>query len=463
MSTPLRTDGPTASPTSSPTGEPTSPAPVPGAPGRSLLLRDALWDGYHFVILAGPLAGVDVEHGRRRLRHLADQLELMLGVRADGLRTVPRGAAAVAETVERLVVSDPALDGHPDHAARILAEPLAGLPFRLSVGREHVAVHVDHVVGDGTAMYELAPWLVSLVTAAEPRPVPSTATSPSPHLVALRNTFDRRSLPPAVARTAAQVLAERRAQSSPAPAGWDRRPAVESVLDPRGAAEAVKEFRQTRAKGLSSGFVLMAAVWFALVEHGAVSPDLRPGIGVDLRRHLPRRTPLFGNFSACVRLPEGTPCYPLDLRDALEAEVASGVPLLAAAGQHGLAGVRAALGQPWRSSAAAPLRRLRAGRSGSSASPDQGHHGASLVLNHLGRPQGWERLPWQPGAPRVLVNAPSVDSSRAVTVNIVEMSDGPRITASFFETVVPRAAVRGALEDVTHRLGDVLEEMHRRR
>ncbi|PWJ55736.1 hypothetical protein SAMN06264364_10299 [Quadrisphaera granulorum] len=436
-----------------------------GEPGGSLLVRDSLWDGYHFVILAGPLSGLDLDLGRRRLVELCDQLRPALGVRSQGRRSVPQNATEAAALAERLVVTDPLLDddddddgddGHAGQVARLLGEPLDGLPFRISVGKRYVAIHIDHVVGDGTAMYELAPWLVSLVCGAELRPVPSLQTTPKPHIAALRNTFDRTTLPTAVRRTVAGVLAERLAQASPAPAGWDARPSVESVVDPRGTAEALKAFRQAHAKGLSSGMALMAAVWFALVEHSAVAPDLRPGIGVDLRRYLPRRTPVFGNFSACVRLPEGTPRHPVDLRDALEAEAATGVSLLAASAQWGLASVRAQL----RSAVPAPLRSLTDRPRGSSGST---HHGASLVLNHLGRPTGWEKLPWESGAPRVLINAPSVDSSRAITVNIVEMSDGPHIAASFFESVVPRAAVRAALEDVTHHLDDVLAEMVRRR
>ncbi len=447
--------------------------------------RDAVWDGYHFVVLNGPLEGLDVDRWRAALAASVATAPFLAWRRVDARRWLPVPPDARAAHLERLLVADPGLDGSSASIEAMLAQPLLGLPLRIVVGPEHVAVHFDHVFGDASVI-KVWEWLLSLVADPDVEPgaasggapgqtsgraprravaVPEVIGSHAPFRTALAHTFGRVPPPSALVATADLVRRERAGQRAGAPPErWDPAPSVEVAAGGAQGTAALREHRRAHP-GVTAPVLLLAAVWAVLREHGVVPDGVQPSVGTNLRRYLPRRAVVSGNFTTAVRLPPGSVPDPAAMQSALAAAGDSGVPLLAASGQAALGGVRRSVRAAASRGAgasgalgAAVGRVLGRGRDEPGADEDL-HHVPALTLNHMGRLAEWERQPWAPGRERTIVMAPSVDSSRAVTVNIAEALDGFHLLVSFHDSVIPRADVRAALDDLVERLPEVLSSL----
>ncbi|NAZ85056.1 WS/DGAT/MGAT family O-acyltransferase [Kineococcus indalonis] len=419
-----------------------APAPAPSPPSEHpISRRDWTWRHYRYVVVDGPLVGVDAATLRAGLR-----AQWLAGTAGRALRRIDWARAVwvdvPAEDLEahlrRVVVEDPGLaSSAPERTAeRLLNEPDDDLPMRLVVGGGHVAMRFHHLIGDGGNGRALVSWVDHLSVGRTPPDLPVFDGVQQPFRAALSTTFGGRGLPWSGLRETALLIhraraAARGARSSP-PEGWRPETSVEVAAVLGRAAEELRTWRRSHAPGVSSAMLLSAAVWAALREHGLVGADLVPGVAVDLRAYLPRRSAVEGNFTTCVPVPPGTPPSPVALRDAVDAAVRSGVPLLAASAQAAAQEVRAAL----------------RGRAPGALDAPAVHHNPSLVLSFVGRLRHYDKLDWVPGSPRTHFEAPSVDGSRALTASCSELQDGYRCTVTFHASALPRERVRAALDDL---------------
>lgn len=412
-------------------------------------VRDWMWHDYRFVVVSGPFTGLSATTLRAGLRaqhalgtsaHCLDRLDR--GAR----RWVPVPVTDLRDHLDRVVTQAAATDDPvvpAQLAERMLAAEPDDLPVRVLVVGEYLAMRFDHVLGDGSVARQAVPWLESLALGLEPAVVPGSSGDRTAFRTAVRHKLGGHGVPwrPLLA-TAALIRRARADQNGTrftTPEGFVPRPSVEIGHIDAEAAARLRDWRKVHAPGLSNAMLLAAATWGVARRHGLVPADVTPGIGVDLRAYLPRRTEVDGNFTTCVTLPAGTPCDPVAVRDAVEAAVAGAVPLLAAGAQHGMAQLRARL--PRRSTGAT-----------------QGyHHAPSLVLNFLGRMRWYDTRPWVQGRPHTQFAAPSVDGSRALTVNTTELADGFHCAFSFHDSVLPRSSVRAAVEELERCPAAVLE------
>ena len=290
---------------------------------RLLPRRDRSWRDTRPVRGVGGIAPPDLERLRDELRALGGSPFLRVLDLERGTVARPLGADLDAFCAA-LVVADPrpAAVGLDSLVTQLAPEPLAGLPFRLTVGPDWAALHYSHALGDGRTMW---PVLCSLVSAGLPPALAPRASARLPLARALLRTF-------AVHPARAYGVVRGRRAALPVPPGVAGAPPARVVtrrLDARLLA-ALRAERDRTCPEASLTAMLIARAMGAAREQGLAT---YPGFTVlaDARRYLPSGARVVGNFSAGSYLEPDDPTDAVMITRQVRDLVDSGRPLLSMA------------------------------------------------------------------------------------------------------------------------------------
>jgi hypothetical protein len=390
-----------------------------------------MWIGAHSVFVFGPLHVPAADELRSALRTLARAVpdhRVFRRPDEDYRRWRPVPTADLDSHCERMVTT---LDGSGavDDPAWILEQRYAAyvdeLPFRFALSGDTVALSLAHPLGDARLATETGP---ELLAAAVERRAPVGLYTPSvrmPLARALGTYYGRRPQ---------RILATLRTPRTPVPgpvAGARPRPwapefAVVSGSIAKSTLAALRSWRVRNAPGVTRTLVVFAAAR-AAVEAGGMRPASAGFYTVvDNRKFLPTGGHLDGNFTIGIYLEPSDSRDPSAIATALETATANGRPLATMSLLTGFAQV---------------------GRI--AALTDQAPFPTypSLVLNHLGRLRGFEKLPWRDrvAAPYFL-SATTQRQPDFLTFQFAEMFGRVHVTAAFHASTLDRAVVRAAVD-----------------
>ncbi|WP_250283475.1 MULTISPECIES: hypothetical protein [unclassified Frankia] len=392
--------------------------------------RDRIWLGAHSVFVTGPLDLPDVDTIRAAVRELAwiaPDHRLFRRPDHDYHRWRPVTGRELDSHCERMITAldDSADDGGPEQLLlRQYAAHVDDVPFRIAVGRDTVALSLAHPLGDARLVLDTGAEL--LLAAAEGRP-PLSLHRPSTRLplaCALGEYYGRKP-----GRILATLRTPRPAAPGPA-AGTRHRPwqpdftVVSGVLS-RSALTDLRKWKARNASGVTRTMVVFAAVRAAVEAAG-----MRPAASgfytvVDNRKFLPSGRRLDGNFTIGIYVEPTDARDPVAVSAALEAATANGRTLATMSLLTGFAQVGriAAL---------------------SDQAPFPAH--PSLVLNHLGRPRGFEKLPWRGSRSDIYyLSATTQRQPDYVTFQFAELHGCVHVTVAFHASVFEQEAVRRAV------------------
>lgn len=414
---------------------------------RRVDVRDRLWRGIQTVcVLSGLDPVIDAESVRAALLRLhADTPSARALCRFDGDsgRWAPVPAEEMADWLRRLVVDARGREPRApaDVAEQLLREPCDERPFVVTVGDGWQAWQVHHVLGDGT--FAVADLIPGLLRASADAGVPTGLGQVDSALARplLRASWDTLVREPQwqTWRTALSRVSRRRGRAAREGIG---RPASElGLVVAHGAPDSVallREWAEVHHPGVSVAVLMMAAARIALEERGVVSPTTDSVVMYDLRRYLPRRSHVEGNFAGALRLEDPTCRDPRAMGDQIRGDAALGLPLVS----------------------------LLAATAGETLAPAVGFAGrfrperpsaGPVVLTHLGSASPLRRLPWDPrAAQRGVITAAAPAALAGVTATTSEWDRTLQVAISFGGSVASRDAVAAAADDLVHRPWDLL-------
>ncbi|WP_131765351.1 hypothetical protein [Candidatus Protofrankia californiensis] len=404
-------------------------------PGRTRSLRiagrDRMWIGAHSVFIVGPLdlPGIDaVRAALHELAWIAPDHRLFRRPDHDYHQWRPVPGNELDSHCERMVTTleDTVDAGGPERLLeRQYAAHVDDLPFRFAIGRDTVALSLAHPLGDARLVLDTGAELLS--AAAEGRP-PLRLHRPSTRVPLARALGEYYGRKPG--RILATLRTPRAVVPGPA-AGVRSRPwqpdfAVVSGVLSRSTLAEMRKWKVRNASGVTRTMVVFAAARAAVEAAG-----IQPAAGgfytvVDNRKFLPTGRQLDGNFTIGIYVEPTDSRDPVAVSAALEAATANGRPLATMSLLTGLAQV---------------------GRI--AALTDQAPFPArpSLVLNHLGRLRGFEKLPWRGGASDTYyLSATTQRQPDFVTFQFAELSGCVHVTATFHASTFDRELVRTAVD-----------------
>jgi len=355
-----------------------------------------------------------------------------IGARADADRRWVYDPAWVEGCIENIVLDAPA-DVGEDVGRWLSAHRLEGTAIQVAVAGEYLAIAFDHALFDAFVPLRLPHVLIDAAARerfAAIRPYPG-----HPLLAALRHTHATRpdmwrSLRASARAARALQASDRAAAAADPPASGPPIPAVGGPVmhtHARYDLETSKQILAASAGRKLIGAPMLAVALSAGLVAAGIPVHVRGNLLVDLRRYLPGRAAVMGNFSGVLPLALIGP--------GSEAEVLSGFVHDALASGHPLA-----------SSAMRVLRRSRHGSPSHDGELTTPPTRARVSVSSLGVVRDYERLPWavEPDGRRVIQ---SVDSIDVDTIGWMCSRVGGRlhVTASYRADAFATERVEGAL------------------
>ena len=306
----------------------------PGATTMRLAARDRAHAAVDHIRVLGPFAGIgaaDLARALRRLHAVEPTDPLVCRLSSGRRHWLPVAADdGIADLLAEAVVAAGDSATAAVITSYLLHHRLGDLPMLAVVGGGHVGLRISHAFGDNRTLATVLPDLLNAAATGRcPLRRSAATTVRSPLITALRHQ---------VLRDPGQFVAalhRRRPPRTDPPADdpgrrWLPRPAYHSACSP-GALPGLLAWRDAFAPGVRVTAMLAAATWTAFATAG-LGPQ-RPGYTtlVDLRRYLPPGVTVPGNFSWDHDLTPDDPTDPVSVHRALNAELASGAPLLALA------------------------------------------------------------------------------------------------------------------------------------
>ncbi len=394
-------------------------------------VRDADWLAYDHLRVVGPLRGVTAEQIRATLVELHRRHRdhpSVCAIDPVARRWVPSSPADYARLVEQDVAESPP---GPDPAAAVLAAllaaPLAGRPLRVVVCGDFVGIRMSHGVGDGRVFNALVPELFGAGAAQRPPRLAFRRPSRLPLAKAALRYFGRDP------RRLGRLATVPRPVLPQPPAEQPRRPwhpdlATYYRRSDGDLVASVRAWRDRELPGVSAAAVLFAATFLAFDEAGLGSENQGVMVLVDARRYLSKSATVDGNFAAAQYLLPADPRDPRAIYEAMGAAVSAGRPLTSL-------GLRDLLA--WR------------GRHTTPAPPDsvRVHPHPELSLTHIGRMDGYGRLPWAvPAGERQFISAPTPGGPEGVTISFAEMGGAIHLNTAFHRSTFAEEPVRRAID-----------------
>ncbi|WP_131772136.1 MULTISPECIES: hypothetical protein [Protofrankia] len=393
--------------------------------------RDRMWIGAHSVFVTGPLDLPDVDTVRATMRELAwiaPDHRLFRRPDPGYHRWRPVTGHELDSHCERMVTAldDDVDDGGPERLLiRQYDAHVDDIPFRIAVGRDSLAMSLSHPLGDARLGLDTGAEL--LLAAAEGRP-PLSLHRPSTRLPLAR------ALGEYYGRKPGRVLATLRTPRPAAPgpdAGTQHRPwqpnfTVVSGVLARSTLTDLRKWKVRNASGVTRTMVVFAAVRAAVEAAG-----MRPAAGgfytvVDNRKFLPTGRRLDGNFTIGIYVEPTDARDPVAVSAALESATANGRTLATMSLLTGFAQV----GRIAALSDRAPF----------PARP-------SLVLNHLGRLRGFEKLPWRGDTSDIYyLSATTQRQPDYVTFQFAELHGHVYVTVAFHASIFDQDVVCRAVD-----------------
>ncbi len=393
--------------------------------------RDRMWIGAHSVFVFGPLHVPEVDAVRAALRELAGAVpDHRLFHRPDHNYRRWRSVtgAEIDNHCERMVTM---LGDTVDNSDLewILEQQYAAyeddVPFRFALGSDTVALSLAHPLGDARLAIEAGSELLS---AAVEQRAPTGLHEPSVRMPLARALGDYYGRKPR--RIRATLRTPRTPPPGPVPGTrphpWQPEFAVASGVIPKSALADMRRWRVRNAPGVTRTLVVFAAARAAVEATGMRPASAGFYTVVDNRKFLPTGGHLDGNFTIGIYLEPADSRDPSAISAALEAAIANGRPLATMSLLTGFAQV---------------------GRIAALTDHALFPAHPSLVLNHLGRLRGFEKLPWRNGgADARYLSATTQRQPDFLTFQFAEMLGRVHVTATFHASTFDRTLVRTAVD-----------------
>jgi hypothetical protein len=376
----------------------------------------------------------------RRLAAVAPRHRVFRRRVGDGTRWEYVGRRELADHCDRMVTAVDADGSDPDDVVTALHRSAPDLPLRFSAGREVFALNLEHWLYDG--------WTSRRVAAAVLRAAAVGATPTE--LLAPRT---RAPMARALARSWIQdsgALVRTFREPRPAPPPLDEAPGPDCWAgDPSGMVDSgevpwspslrvvsaqgdpdllpwLRAWRRQNAPTASVATILYAAAGPAF---GAVGlPPAAPGVTtlVDNRRYLGPDAYVVGNFAVPVYLAPDDPRDPEAIGRALKASVSSGLPLTTMA-----------------------LYAVHAARHGEDVAPSTRPVRPRVhpILNHMGRLEMFDDLPWRDGGRGARFHALATQGRpEDVTVYFTELAGRLDVNIGFHADVFAPLTIRAVAQ-----------------
>ena len=301
---------------------------------RLLRGRDRVWRHVPVTKVVRSIRTPDAETVRARLRQCAHQYSGDIRWRLldidQGVSGCP--SADCAEQFFRALVVSSADASPSKFAVRddgVESDQLDGLPFRLTLGHDWAAIRYSHALGDAVSTWSFLGFLLDTGVASFPEdgravfaPVPrallkSFGGSPFRLAAAVRV---QRELAPRVHRPVAGTYS--------APAGGDAHHfEVVAATSDEGFLDRMRAERNRRHPAASIMSILSVRA-IALCQSQGLVVDPRMVMMIDMRRYLPARAVVDGNFSWSKSVPAPYSNTPTELTEWVSKILDSGLPLL---------------------------------------------------------------------------------------------------------------------------------------
>jgi hypothetical protein len=300
-------------------------------------------------------------------------------------------------------------------------------PLEVNVSERHLAIEVDHGLGDGRFLMDLAASLLA-VSRGE---MPPWVTDPEPRaalLLALAHTFGRN---PRRARRVWNTAVSLRSTDAVVTDDADHRsvpwePSFAVNVTQIGPDLEFEVNRWRRANAPSAG---SAATWLyitrrALADAGVQMTD-RVMVAFDCRRYLPEGRIPNGNFGAGLEIHAGADETLAGVGARLQEISASALPLAAMAAVSTLTQVRrrSPTGAPSRAYPGAPAR---------------------LMYSDLGRARGLETAPFHSDGDQFFTGLLDPSGPDGITIFSARVSGGRSVSMSFHDNIFDRQLIAKA-------------------
>ncbi|MGV9679759.1 hypothetical protein ACWDSJ_31140 [Nocardia sp. NPDC003482] len=293
---------------------------------RPLRRRDRVWRHVRVIKVITSIRTPDVESVRARLKQCAhrhgDDIRWRLLDIDRGVSGRP-SADCADEFIRALVVSS--ADESPPISANRDNDRLDGLPFTLTLGHDWAEIRYSHALGDAVSTWSFIGFLLD----TEPAPFPGVnrpTFAPIPR--ALLNSFGRSPFRIARAIRVQRELARpvRRPPVCDSSTGDDHRFDVASATSDAGFLNRMREERDRRCPAATIMSILSIRAITLFRSQGIVIAP-RMVMMIDMRRYLPARMTVDGNFSWSKSIPT-PPNDPSELAGRVSKILDSGLPLL---------------------------------------------------------------------------------------------------------------------------------------
>ena len=397
---------------------------------------DLAWAGERIVVAVGPL---DVVPSREGLSRALDILASLPATSRIGRVPSPSGRTwRVPSRGSRVSDNVHELPAFVDPADMLMAvsriEPKTAVA--LATSGDHVALSIDHVMGDG---YFLTRLLAASIELALGRDVPQWALRPTARHALPRALWSEFGRHPGRARA---LVAQRRETHGgafsgreshraglsggdhPADPAWSPRSTSVVRVSTQSVFRQIKAWRREHAPGVSTVPIAIAASEIAIRTTGirTVGPPL---VLFDARRYVrPDGVDVTGNFCAGLRIALADSGSPREVDAALKDAAALGRPLAVVA----LAAVRSAL--------------RRAPGTMTAASDDRW----DVAYTHMGRPAELARLTRGAARAGAYVGLLPPSGPNGVTIAMSEIGDRLNVSLSFHANVVDRMDVEAVAD-----------------
>jgi len=398
---------------------------------------DLAWAGERIVVAVGPL---DVLPSREDLSRALDILMSLPATSRIGLVPSPSGRTwrvpAAGRRVSDNVHELPAF-GDPADMLTAVSRIEPETAVALAISGDHLALSMDHVMGDG---YFLTRLLAASIELALGRQVPQWALRPPARRALPRALLSEFGRHPVRART---LVAQRRAShggavddrgshpvdlrggDGPAGLAWSPRSAsvVVRVSSPS-VLRQIKAWRRDHAPGVSTVPIAIAASEIAIRSAG-IRTAKPPLVLFDARRYVrPDGVDVTGNFCAGLRIASADFGSPSEVDAALKEAAALGRPLAVVA----LAAVQSVLRRPHGTMAAASDGRW------------------DVAYTHMGRPAELARLTRGSTRAPTYIGLLPPSGPNGVTIAMSEIGDRLNVSVSFHADVVDRVDVEAVAD-----------------
>lgn len=303
-------------------------------------------------------------------------------------------------------------------------------PFEVYVSHRHIAVDVDHGLGDARLFVDFVDALFSMRAGRHPRWIAAPDTRFALNRALVRTFATNPSRLASASRRALRSRTDAaHAEVQTEAASWSPSVAVEDLHLDAEHGRAVDRWREANAPRAGRAATWLMIVRRALAAAGInVADTLR--LVIDCRRYLRRGHSVNGNFIFGLKVLAPVGGAVTDVGREIKQQVDSGFPLLA----MGLVSARSLVRPAPRSLDAPHLWRP--------GSP------ADMVYSDVGPLRPFDDAPWQPGEPRIVSALLDPASPSHVSVFTGVIGGERTISFTFHDNVHDRSSVRHAADAI---------------